>query len=318
MWVIVLLLIYFIGRGGYVAAESRWGIGAGIVSCIIAYVLPILTFCFYILSQDDNTTKKAQGKPKEDGPSPKANNEDKHQSQTANGRSRREQQECEYDSAMRKRLVFLRLLSCMMAKVAKADGHVDESEIQAAEGVFVRLGFDDEQRQVCVSAFRSALSSQDRIGVLASSFTRAGFSLEIRILVYEILWDIACADGVLAVGEKAVLREAAAGLNLVQGTYERFYRERVRKDSAGYGHQEENAKRNQCNSELEDAYDELGCKSTATDDELKTAYRSLAKKLHPDILRAQGIPESLMARANERMARINRAWERIKKSRDIR
>ena len=121
-------------------------------------------------------------------------------------------------------------------------------------------------------------------------------------------------DGVLAVSEKAVLREAAAGLNLIQGTYERFYRERVKKDSTDYGHHEENEKRNQCDSELEDAYDELGCKSTATDDELKNAYRSLAKKLHPDILRAQGMPEPLMARANERMARINRAWERIKKA----
>ena len=205
-----------------------------------------------------------------------------------------------------------------MAKVAKADGHVDESEIRAVEGVFVRLGFDDEQRQVCISAFRSALSSQERIGVLASSFTCEGFSIEIRILVYEILWDIACADGVLAVGEKAVLREAAAGLNLAQGTYERFYRERVKKDSTDYGNHEENEKRNRCNSELEDAYDELGCKSTATDDELKNAYRSLAKKLHPDILRAQGMPESLMARANERMVRINRAWELIKRSRNIR
>ena len=318
MWVIVLLLIYFIGRGGYVAAESRWGVGAGVVSCLIAYALPILTFCFYIMSQDDDATKKAQGKHKEDGPSPKANDEGKRQSQTTNEKSRREQQEREYNSAMRKRLVFLRLLSCMMAKVAKADGHVDETEIQAVEGVFVRLGFDDEQRQVCISAFRSALSSQDRMGVLASSFARAGFSLEIRILVYEILWDIACADGVLAVGEKSVLREAAAGLNLIQGTYERFYRERVKKDSTDYGQQEENAKRNRCNSELEEAYDELGYKSAATDDELRNAYRSLAKQLHPDILRAQGMPESLLARANERMVRINRAWELIKRSRNIR
>lgn len=306
MEVIILVLIVLIGRGGYVAAESRWGVCAGVVSCVLAYVLPLLTLIFFGKSMgEEKEGKKADGNPTRNEKSP-------------DRQYHAHEQHYDNNTAIRQRLVFLRLLSCMMAKVAKADGHVDESEIREVEGVFVRLGFDDEQRQVCISAFRGALSSQDRIGVLANSFSRAGFSLETRILVYEILWDIACADGFLAVGEKAILREAAVGLNLVQGTYERFYRERVKRKSTDYGHREEDEKRNQCNSELEDAYNELGCKSTATDDELKNAYRSLAKKLHPDILRAEGMPESLLSCANERMARINRAWERIKMSRDIR
>ena len=60
MWVVILVVLVFIGRGAYIAAESRWGVGAGVVSCVIAYALPILTFCFYVASQDDDTTK-AQG-----------------------------------------------------------------------------------------------------------------------------------------------------------------------------------------------------------------------------------------------------------------
>ena len=71
------------------------------------------------------------------------------------------------------------------------------------------------------------------------------------------------------------------------------------------------------NDPLDYEYNELGCSSNATDEELRRAYRNLAKKLHPDILRAQGMPEALMGKANARMARINAAWDKIKKTRGI-
>ena len=54
-----------------------------------------------------------------------------------------------------------------------------------------------------------------------------------------------------------------------------------------------------------------------SNDELRTAYREKAKRLHPDILRAQGLSEELLGRANEQMSRINAAWDEIKKERGI-
>ena len=64
-------------------------------------------------------------------------------------------------------------------------------------------------------------------------------------------------------------------------------------------------------------YEILGCDGNATDDELRRAYRAQAKKHHPDRLRAQGLPEEMVARATEQMARINNAWEEIKRARGI-
>ena len=61
----------------------------------------------------------------------------------------------------------------------------------------------------------------------------------------------------------------------------------------------------------------IGCSSTASDDEVRRAYREKAKQLHPDAVRAQGLSDELLSRANAQMARINAAWSEIKKARNL-
>jgi len=67
----------------------------------------------------------------------------------------------------------------------------------------------------------------------------------------------------------------------------------------------------------EDPYSVIGCPRTASDDEVRRAYREKAKQLHPDVLRAQGLSDELLSRANAQMARINAAWAEIKKARNL-
>ena len=71
------------------------------------------------------------------------------------------------------------------------------------------------------------------------------------------------------------------------------------------------------NSPLAGAYAELGVKSSASDFEVRRAYRNLAKKFHPDAWRAQGLSEEAAAKATERMKRINRAWGVVKDARGL-
>ena len=54
-----------------------------------------------------------------------------------------------------------------------------------------------------------------------------------------------------------------------------------------------------------------------TNDELKRMYRAAAKSYHPDVLRSKGIPDDLIAAANEKMIRLNEAWAMICKDRGI-
>ena len=52
-----------------------------------------------------------------------------------------------------------------------------------------------------------------------------------------------------------------------------------------------------------DYYDILSCPRTATDDELKKAYRKLALQLHPDKNRAAGAEEAFKLSAKARRTR---------------
>ena len=64
-------------------------------------------------------------------------------------------------------------------------------------------------------------------------------------------------------------------------------------------------------------YEVLGCRSEATNDEVCRAYREKAKRLHPDTLRAQGLPDEIIAAANEQMSRVNAAWNAVKRERHL-
>ena len=53
----------------------------------------------------------------------------------------------------------------------------------------------------------------------------------------------------------------------------------------------------------------------ASADEIKSAYRALVRENHPDRLVAQGMPQEFVDLANERLATINTAYERLQKQR---
>ena len=65
------------------------------------------------------------------------------------------------------------------------------------------------------------------------------------------------------------------------------------------------------------AYGILGVSPSATEEELRKAYRATAKRCHPDVLRSQGASEDVIARASQKMSAVNAAWNEIKKARGM-
>jgi DnaJ like chaperone protein len=66
---------------------------------------------------------------------------------------------------------------------------------------------------------------------------------------------------------------------------------------------------------LDDAYEALGVDASATDAEIKRAYRRLMNENHPDKLASKGLPESMREIAEERTREISIAYKLIKEAR---
>ena len=63
------------------------------------------------------------------------------------------------------------------------------------------------------------------------------------------------------------------------------------------------------------AYKIMGLNPSATDEEVRAAYRDLSFKHHPDMIRAQGYGEAKIKAATRKMAEINAAYDVIMNSR---
>ena len=238
--------------------------------------------------------------------------------------------------------MFLRRLFGILAKMAKADGRVDAWEAHAAEGAFVRFTRAAERRAFCTKVFNSAKNSRTPLARLAAEFADVWASPKECLVVYEILWDIACAKGILHSAHKDALREVCAALRLPNKYFEIFYRRRrttfreaaPEEPSGANGQGGRGGDNSQDDGEtsrrrrrrpppppkktpLEVAYELLGCSPSDTNDAVRRAYRNAAKMHHPDMLRSKGCSEAQVRAASETMARVNSAWEGIRKERGI-
>ena len=206
-------------------------------------------------------------------------------------------------------VVFCASAAAMLAKMAKADGRISKVEISAVETAFARLGFSRAVRNYAIDVFRKAKDDSHSIYEYARDFASVVGNEDVRVIFYEMLWDIACADGDLSQSEKNILEKITPHLKISPEWFGVFYRERFYSGS--------NEHTSSARNDLDDAYSQLGVSPSASDDEVKKAYRSLAKRYHPDTLKAQGLPDEMVARANERMSKINAAWNAVKKERGL-
>ena len=242
--------------------------------------------------------------------------------------------------------MFLRRLFAILARMAKADGRVDAWETHAAERAFVLFPRADERRRFCVSVFNSAKNGKKTLRELASEFAQEWAAAEDCLVVYELLWDIACARDVLKPAHKDALRDLCVPLGLPPNYFKIFYRRRSasfreveeetshddgetkggsrrgassRRGERGEGRKgaDQNDARYCPGVDLRDAYGILGCNPSDPADVVRQAYRSAAKQNHPDLLRARGCSGREIRVATESMSRINAAWETIRKARKL-
>ena len=103
---------------------------------------------------------------------------------------------------------FAALFACL-AKIAKADGRVDEAEIKKIEEIISsKLNLNKEHRQFAIKIFQKAKDDNVSFEAYATNFYQVLSSSPNSLLVfYEMLFELALADGILHPNEDYLLRK---------------------------------------------------------------------------------------------------------------
>lgn len=191
-------------------------------------------------------------------------------------------------------VAFTMAVIALGAKMAKADGTVTDDEINAFFRIF-RVPPSEEANMRRVFD----LARQDTAGfeVYATQIARM-FRDRPSVLedILDGLFEIAKADRVLHPGESAFLERVADIFGFAPGEFRR-----IRASHFG--------------PDAQDPYAILGVDHAASDDEIKRTYRLLVRENHPDSLIARGVPPEFIRLANDKLAAINGAYERIQRER---
>lgn len=212
---------------------------------------------------------------------------------------------------------YLSLLMPLLAKIAKADGRVSEREISGVERIFRELNLSDNERRQAQRLFSESKDSLFQFEDAAHAFARGCTDFELRVLTFQFMARVACADGTPPLRARQMLVRAAQVFGLPRALAERILLNLSGQrfwDSAQNGANDyrQTPPRRPMPSRSEDLA-LLGLGHDASAEDIKRAYRQKVKALHPDRLQAQGLPESMLRQATERMAAINAAYDRLTK-----
>ena len=191
-------------------------------------------------------------------------------------------------------VTFTIAVVALAGKMARADGVVTETEFD----VFLRVFSVPPQEEANVRRIFN-MARQDIAGFehyaqqIARLFVGNPAVLED---VLDGLFEIAKADGVLHPSEAQFLERVAEIFGFAPNEFRRI-------------------RASHFAPELTDPYVILGVSYSADEDELKQTYRKLVRENHPDSLMARGVPAEFIKLANDKLAAINSAYEKIREER---
>lgn len=210
---------------------------------------------------------------------------------------------------------FFTALFSVMGHVAKADGRVSPDEIAMARSIMQQMALDQEQTRVAIDLFNQGKRDDFDLDAVISQFrTESHRRTTLQQMFLEILLHAAYADGVMHPDEQRVLRRVSDRLGFSVNQFQQLEAMvRAQRSFHTGGYQQPGAAPG--HDLLGEAYAVLGVTKTASDAEVKKAYRRLMNQHHPDKLVARGMPEEMIKLATEKTQEIKAAYETIRKAR---
>lgn len=180
-------------------------------------------------------------------------------------------------------------VTVLAAKLAKCDGAVNRAEIQAFKTCF---GIPDAAVAEIGRLFDSARDSPEGFEAYAMQLGQA-FADDRAALARVLLGlrQIARADGPINRAETDFLNRVANAFGI---------------DPEGAG---------PASPPAEDPYQVLGIRRGASFEEIRTRWKQLVRETHPDSLASRGEAAAVIAAASDRVARINAAYDDLKRDR---
>lgn len=218
---------------------------------------------------------------------------------------------------------FFQAIFPLLGRLAKADGHISQEEIDSTEELMTRMGLNADARKEAIVLFKQgAEPDYDALATVDVFMATCGSFNNLRQIFLVYLITLAYADNVLHEEEEKLLYAVAdrvgysryAFNHLLGMIHAQAHFFNGRKQQSGY-HNDFQHKQRATQSELELAYSALGVSSDITDKELKKAYRKLMSEYHPDKLAGRGVPDDMVKLATERSQEVQAAYDTIKRHR---
>jgi DnaJ like chaperone protein len=212
----------------------------------------------------------------------------------------------------------------VMGHIAKSDGRVSEAEIAAARKVMAELRLTGAQVHAAIAHFTRGKNPDFDLESTMREFADACVDRPELMRVFLELQVRASLEGVDMQGPARLAIQNVAELldvsRLELAHMEAVLRIRREQFRAGAGAGPRNGGTGgqappRSGMQLNAAYQILEVDPKATDEQVAKAYRRQLSKHHPDKLKANGLPESMLEHAKQRTQQIIEAYELIKSSR---
>ncbi|WP_299735259.1 co-chaperone DjlA [uncultured Endozoicomonas sp.] len=211
---------------------------------------------------------------------------------------------------------FFRATFLVMGRIAKADGRVSEYEIEAAQAIMNNMRLSESQRQMAIELFNEGKKPSSDIEGALQDFRQVAGANTLIPMFLEIQLAAAYADGSLSPSEQAVFRQVCAILGVGSFAFDQIHRRFIaQREYYQQRSYQSGSAQHPSGMSLKQAYDVLGVSESASDSEVKRAYRKLMSEHHPDKLVAKGLPEEMMEVAKEKTQEIQGAYDQIRVAR---
>ncbi len=184
-------------------------------------------------------------------------------------------------------------LLVLSAAVIKADGHFVKSELEYVKA-FLRQNFGEDAAEQAKDIIKGLMEKDINIYEVGSQI-RLYMNYSQRLQLFHYLVALAQSDHRVTTEEVDVLGAIASAIGLSSADTDSIM--------------------SMFKNDLESAYKVLEISSSATDDEVRKAYKRMALKYHPDKVSTLG--EDVQKAAEEKFKNVQEAYEKIKKSRGM-